>query len=412
MELSGFMPIVKRWWWLLAAGAVVGVVAGFQGASRIEPTYEARVRLLVGPIAPDLETQRAAGQLAQTLAEVVASRSIREAAAERVGRERIGAGDVEASANDVTRILTVRARSHDAEESASIANALVASLREFAGARPGIGQLRTVDQGRERGSQVAPRTTLIAGMAGVLGLLVSLALVIGAEYLRDRVRGEEDVQAAAGLGVLASVARTRRRRRGLLAELDPSAVADYAVLAARIGIANGSGPGRAILVVGAQQEDGSGVLAANLASVVARTGTSVALVDAAREWPEISRGLGLDRNPGLGEALEDQNEPISRLLAECAGMTVLPRGAISLPEPVDPQAVRRVLDSLRASASLVVVNAPPVGRSPSTLVWAGLADATLIVVPRDRTTRRSLRRAAEALRGADGNVAGAVLSGG
>jgi succinoglycan biosynthesis transport protein ExoP len=425
VEVSGFTQIARRWWWLLVAATLMGAFAGYGAASRMEPTYEARVRLLVGPIDTDLETQRAAGQLAQTYAELVTSRGVREATAKKLGIERIASADVEASANDVTRILTIRARSSDPREAGRIANALITGLRQInpprtarprgAAAPPAAspGELRIVDPARERGRKIAPRSTLIVGMGGMVGLLIALAVVVVAEYVRDRVRGEQDVEAAvAGLPVLGSVEHVRSKR-GLEVIRNPKskAAAEYGLLAARFGATNGSAPGRTVLVVGAQHEDGSGVLAANLAAAVARTGLRVTLVDAAHDRPEISRLLSLERAAGLSDALGPAGVRATSLLTDVDGIEVLPRGEQPLPDTIEPGALQRVVDSLRSSANLVIVNAPPVTRAPATLVLARLADSALIVVPRDRTTRRSVTRSVEALRDAGANVAGAVLSG-
>ena len=66
MELSGYFAVVRRWWWTLLVAAWVAGLAGFYVASRIPPTYESSVQLLVGPLNTDDETLRASGQLIQT----------------------------------------------------------------------------------------------------------------------------------------------------------------------------------------------------------------------------------------------------------------------------------------------------------------------------------------------------------
>ena len=62
MELTGYLAILRRWWSTLLVAVWVAAVLGFPcSARRIEPTYEASVRLLVGPINTDTNTLRASG---------------------------------------------------------------------------------------------------------------------------------------------------------------------------------------------------------------------------------------------------------------------------------------------------------------------------------------------------------------
>ena len=71
MELSGYFAVARRWWWTLLVAAWVAGLAGFYFASRIEPTYESQVKLLVGPINTDADTLRGAGLMIQTYGQVV-----------------------------------------------------------------------------------------------------------------------------------------------------------------------------------------------------------------------------------------------------------------------------------------------------------------------------------------------------
>ena len=74
--VARFLTVLRRWRGMLAAAALTAGVIGYLVASSGTPTYEARSVLLVGPINTDLDTLRAAGQLAHTYAELQrASRS-------------------------------------------------------------------------------------------------------------------------------------------------------------------------------------------------------------------------------------------------------------------------------------------------------------------------------------------------
>jgi capsular polysaccharide biosynthesis protein len=133
---------------MLVAAAVAAAAAGYITASRGEPQYESSAVLLVGPLSSNNDTLQAAGQLAQTYAQLTATRPVLTATARRLGLGDLKAG-VEANASTVTRLLTVRVRYTDAALAAQIANALGAELIAVAerrrGTSPGAGRLRVVE---------------------------------------------------------------------------------------------------------------------------------------------------------------------------------------------------------------------------------------------------------------------------
>ena len=71
MDLSGYLAVAKRWWWTLIVAAWIAGLTGYLVATTIQPTYEAQVKVLVGPLNTDTDTLRASGLLVQTYAQYV-----------------------------------------------------------------------------------------------------------------------------------------------------------------------------------------------------------------------------------------------------------------------------------------------------------------------------------------------------
>ncbi len=76
MELSGYFAVARRWWWTLLVAAWVAGLAGFYFASRIDPTYESTVELVVGPINTDADTLRGAGLMIQTYGQLATTETV------------------------------------------------------------------------------------------------------------------------------------------------------------------------------------------------------------------------------------------------------------------------------------------------------------------------------------------------
>jgi capsular polysaccharide biosynthesis protein len=131
MGASGFLPLVRRWRWLLGSCALGAALVAWVLAATAGKTYEAEAKLLVGPVNADYPTLQASGALGRTYAELAHSRGLVEAAAReadvKLTREQVDAA-VTASSNDVTRILDVRVRYSDPEATRRLATALAAGL--------------------------------------------------------------------------------------------------------------------------------------------------------------------------------------------------------------------------------------------------------------------------------------------
>src|SRR4051794_25048264 len=325
METTGFLFLIRRYWWALVLGAVVGALAAHTLASRMSPTYEASVSLLTGPINATYDTQRAAGSLGRTYASLATSgpllrRAIAVAHAKTTAEEL--KPDVSAVSNDVTRIVNIRVRNGDRDVAARLANALAQQLIRLGGGNnaavinafmltPAIaaldathkdevraaatsligayapGKLRIIDPADPPPTAVAPRVSLITLMGLFAGLLAAgLATIVRASTSRgieseDSVT-EEDVRL---LGALPGGRGSRR-----VAVDDGKALpAAYEVISAKIGFSANGKPIQTVLVIGASEGAGSGVVAANVAAAFAAGNRRVTLVDAGSPGGEITK---------------------------------------------------------------------------------------------------------------------------
>jgi succinoglycan biosynthesis transport protein ExoP len=84
-------------------------------------------------------------------------------------------------------------------------------------------------------------------------------------------------------------------------------------------------------------------------------------------------------------------------------------GTARPPDVLEPDRARALLNGLLEEADVVVVNAPPLARSPSTLVWAHVADATLLVVRRGNSKREAVSDAVKSLSVIGASLIGTVL---
>jgi capsular polysaccharide biosynthesis protein/Mrp family chromosome partitioning ATPase len=418
LQLTGLLPVVRRWWLALFAAAVVAGCIGLGVASIIAPTYEAEVRLLVGPLNTDVNTLRASGQLARTYAELATSEPLLAATLSSLDDPGVGVDDVDvrATADEVTRVLAVRVRAKNEDAVAPIANGLAEQLEDRVDTgivRP-EGELQVVDAARPPDAPVAPRVPLTGVLSALAGLLVATTLVLVFEYLTPMARTSEHLERIRpGIPLIATLPRRTERQvtsRGPARDAlgGGPTVATYALAGARLNAVVEDGRSPVFVVISAGPLGQASHVAVNLAAVFVAQGRKPILVEADRAGAT-SRILGIDpRRSGTTNHLARPDEPVELThvdLAGAVGIDVLPYGTAGRTFATGA-AVRQLLSALGRHGDPVIVEASAIARDPDSLAWATAADAVLLVVQRNRDRLDEVEAAIDGLLASDARLVG------
>ena len=461
---TNLLGILRHWWLWLLCGAVIGGGAGAMISSAAAPSYSADVKFLVGPISADFDDMlRASGQLARTYAELATSRrvlshAIDETSLRKTAIELQEDEAVRSQSNDITRIVTIEVELDDAYAAARLANAIARRIGELAAITPRqetaamqrlltqdeISQLSGPDQdavaeavrrvlgtsalsGRVEIIQpaetpldpVAPNTILITVLAGLMGLLAVAILIVLRESLRRGISDERTLSALEAPPFLGTVEVpvSRHGAAPLAVEADSdSTVEAYRTLAAKIGFLDNRMQVKTLLVVDVTDGKQAGIVAANLAALLADTQRSVLIVDANEFAGRATAALGLDTEPGYGELTTGLRDTTLFAAIEYSRvdqfptLAVMPRGATPVTDRIDEDFVERILLRLRAEADIIIISGAPVHQSPGALFWGRSADGTLMVVEAGSTNVDRVQEALRSLSFAGARVIGTVLS--
>jgi capsular polysaccharide biosynthesis protein len=377
--------VMRRWRLMLVAAAVAAGIAGYAVTTGGTPTYQAKAVLLVGPINTDYQTVRAAGQLAQTYAQLATSQPLLNATAKRLGLTDVGGG-ISASANDVTRLLTVQVEDRDKARAVRIAGAhateLVALSKQRASTQASPGELQIVEPAQASVGTVGLGPVPIAVAAALVGFLGALGLALMLDRSTETVRDASDIANATGAGAIASISG-----RPLKTDSGPALVAkeprsrkaeEFRRLAAKLRAVGE----RSVLVL--EVDDQALAVAMNLAAALSTGGRHVAFLDAAED-PAAAMTLDIADNVSV-HALSGEDG--------------------------DDASARELIERLLVEADVVVVRAPTLDRSPVGLTWARVVDGTLLVASTDRTSRSALTSTVESLRLVHARLLGTVLTSG
>jgi capsular polysaccharide biosynthesis protein/Mrp family chromosome partitioning ATPase len=421
----GFVPVLKRWWWLLAIAAAVAGICAYFITRNASPEYESRVEMLVGPINTDLDTYRAAAQASLLYAALATNTAQLAQTVQDLGLPTTPAEldkQVNATADAETRVLTIRARDENPALAASIANSLGNNLIELTrtGSTRPEGALSVVDAAGP-GDKVSAGSTFVIVLAALAGVIGMLLLVLLIEYLRGVVRGEDEMAELTDSPFLGSLGLSRRRPgspQALVVEANPGSrtASAYRLLATEIEYSRATDehPIRSVLVTGSGIDEGVGELAANLGAAFARGGRKVLLIDV-DDSAEATRLLGLDKllPPAATPAVTESSRrslPTRFRSSFTPTLEVIPHGVITIGDTKEFAHVEELLGRTAETYDMIVVAAAPALDSSTTLTWARAADGTILSAMREHSKRARVSDGVESLRLVDANLIGTVLT--
>jgi capsular exopolysaccharide synthesis family protein len=267
-------------------------------------------------------------------------------------------------------------------------------------------------------------------VAGVLGLLLGLALALVLERFDTRIRTKEGAERSFGLPVLAEIPPLRGRSHGAIIKADGGVSRGAEPLrllgalltqgdSASISLpdnGNGRPPSQAILVTSPSVADGKASVAARLAMAYSENGKRVLVLSCDFRRPDVHRLFSVSDQPGLSDALMSTDR--RGILEHYAQRTSLGnlRVVASGPIPTNPgrllgsERMRQILEEARTVADVVIVDGTPVLANGDATCLLREVDSVLVVARTGRTTVDEAKRTAEILGRLGAPVAGVALS--
>ena len=292
-----------------------------------------------------------------------------------------------------------------------------------------------------------PKSTLLIGLALVLGSGLGCAGAFLIDYLDHRIKSLDQAEASLGLTALAAVpmvdarslAISAKRGRASLSRHDPQAkglllpalrppLMRYAaeepsslfaesIRAIRLSVQQSLRikPAQIILVTSAIDNEGKTTVAVNLALSFAAIGARTLLIDCDMRNPETSRSLCPKAETGLIEvALDDQPLDRAILVDRGTGLSILPAPAGGYAdfatELMFSDRIDGILTELRKHYDLIILDSPPVVPIVDGRALAELADQILMTVAWDQTPIEAARHAVDLLAHVRDRILGIVLT--
>ena len=256
-------------------------------------------------------------------------------------------------------------------------------------------------------------------LAAIVGLFLGIGLAFLIEYLDDTVKNPEDIERLLHLPYLGPVPHFAHQgdepENELITIHDSRSSASESYRGIRTGILF-STPGktpRTILVTSSGSGEGKSITAANIAAVMAQSGTKVLLVDADMRKPRQHRIFGKKNEKGLTNILVGEEDWKSSVNStSIKGLDYITVGPIP-PNPaelVGSERMREMMETFLEQYDRVILDSPPIMAVTDPLVLSKMVDGVVLVLSAGVATKDQVKRARQQLQTVQANILGVVLN--
>lgn len=271
----------------------------------------------------------------------------------------------------------------------------------------------------------SPNVPLSLILGVIMGIFAGAAVALLLEFLERSLRTPEDVQSRLGVACLGVVPFLDRKTRMVDGELiapenfvvkRPLSAFGEALRGIR-ATALFSRPDRKVKVVAITSsvpEEGKTTTAIGLARMSALAGSKTVLVDCDLRRRSATYALGMDVDKGLTEVLfrtANLRDVIRKDEASDLDVVPLAQTEFTSRDLFASEAMRSVLEQLKSTYDVVILDTAPVMPIADARVLSPLADAVLVIARWGKTPHTVVRDCLAVLKDHGANVIGVVLEG-
>ncbi len=252
---------------------------------------------------------------------------------------------------------------------------------------------RIVDQARVIPGPISPVPQRAYSIALILGLIIPVVIIFLIEKLNDRISEISTIRKLTSIPLL-GVVRLSKQKSALVAVDKPrsSIAEEYRSIRTNLRFFHSDSNSSVTMITSSVGTEGKTFTAMNLATVMAASGSKVALVGLDMRKPRIVEDFNIENKIGCSNYLSG-NATLGEIIQQSSfsdTLSVIPSG----PTPPNPSELimsdrmTQLIAELKEHFDKIVIDTPPIGLVSDGLILANHVDSTIFVV-RDGITRKS-----------------------
>ncbi|MBN2108328.1 MAG: polysaccharide biosynthesis tyrosine autokinase [Deltaproteobacteria bacterium] len=265
---------------------------------------------------------------------------------------------------------------------------------------------------------VRPRIARSVVLGVIFGLLLGVALIFIIDYLDDSIKNAEQITTGLQLPLIgvAVLLSSKEAEDKPIAHKKPRApiTEAFRFLRSNILYAGIERPMRRILVTSINAQEGKSFVAANLATVFAQAGKTVALLDCDMHRPSLHKHFDKSNRHGLSALLLQETINFENVLrpTDAPNLSLLNAGNLP-PNPAEllgSNKMGQLLDFIAETSDIILLDSPPIAAMTDASMLAHRVDGVVLVVEVGKTRFADLLHAKEQLERAGAYIIGVVFN--
>lgn len=256
-----------------------------------------------------------------------------------------------------------------------------------------IADSRTVDEAHY-GAPDGPVPIIAFGVAGVIGLLLPLGVILGRDMLDNRVKSTTEIQSETPVPILGELAYQKSDQALIMHTNTRSMIAEqFRSLRTNLHyLTEHTDRGRITLLTSGMSGEGKSFVTSNLATALAASGKKTIILELDMRNPMIFKYFNIQPGLGISNYLSGEVNKEAILQSSSVQENLWVAGAGTLPgfpsELLEKPAMRDLVEWLAGNFDEVLIDTPPIQLVTDAMILSRYSDINLYVI-RHRYTYKS-----------------------
>jgi capsular exopolysaccharide synthesis family protein len=295
----------------------------------------------------------------------------------------------------------------DAESNRQMYNILITKMKEVDLSSDLKGtNIRVIDPAQVPRSPIGPNKGFNILFAAFVGLGLGMALAFFLEYIDTSMKTPEDIKRiqVPYMGFIPTFIPNNKKE--LIVQEDPKSLISEAYRTLRTGIlfSGSKASPQFIQVTSAGPQEGKTITTANVATVMAQSGSRVLIMDCDMRKPRVHEIFGVPNSRGLSNLLLDGEDWFSFIKKTTVpNLDLIPCGTIPAnpSELLGSKRMQSLMTLLGEKYDRIIMDSPPILAVTDSIVLSRLVEGIILVVGAGGASKNGVSRSVELLKEVD-----------